>query len=119
MSEPRLPDLREISDEQLAERLEYYQANSHALQRAAGDHAGAPVYDSVLWHEILPEVRRRLKERPGPDHGPYVHPDTGERLCVACGTPESDHPVFTGGHCYCRGAFRPQTERPDTPPGQG
>lgn len=106
-------DIKQKSDRELADTLEYYQANSAALERAAAEHKGAPVYDSVLWYEILPEIRRRLRERPvggGPPHGPYTDPRTGERLCVGCGTPESEHPVSVGGHCYCSGAFRPSRE---------
>ncbi len=47
-----------MSNEELQERAEYY------LSQCAGplQHLkGKPVYDSVMWHVIIPELLRRLK----------------------------------------------------------
>lgn len=48
-----------LDNQELAERLEIYIANSENY--AAKVPRGEPVYDSVLWHVLLPLMARRLR----------------------------------------------------------
>lgn len=58
----RREEIRGLSDEELADQLEYYRENSFGLQKTAERHRDGPVYDSVLWFVMLPEAIDRLRE---------------------------------------------------------
>lgn len=55
-------ELRKLSNEEFADRLDYYMSNSFGLRRIAMEYRGIPTYDSVIWFIILPEAIRRLRE---------------------------------------------------------
>ena len=55
-------ELDRLTDSELAQRLQYYMTNSFGLRRIADEYRDSPVYDSVIWFVLLPEVIRRLHE---------------------------------------------------------
>lgn len=55
----RRQDFEAMNDESLIASVKLYMSNMTPLHWAPGE----PVYDATMWHIILPELMRRIKEK--------------------------------------------------------
>jgi hypothetical protein len=55
--EKRKAEFANLTDENLAATTEFYMRNAKPQEFAPGE----PVYDATLWHIILPELLRRIR----------------------------------------------------------
>lgn len=58
-AEKRRQDFAAMSDENLVASTKLYMSNMTPLHWAPGE----PVYDATMWHIILPELMKRIKEK--------------------------------------------------------